>query len=180
MVALGALVPMEAFAENQFPFETTPEGFTTFLNQRNKQMHHYRPHNCKYDTYEGAPAYRGRFITYSCKMDYDIFSSLGKKTCINYVFNYTLGLAGDAKTSLTWDGRYSNGECSKWEKVSATPEPQPAPTPPTQEPSQPQTSPSFADDAGFTKTQVLVGGVSLLSLGVAIGGAVVLISRKKD
>lgn len=178
MVALGALVPMDAKA---LPLEETPEGFARYLNNASwdgsSSYSILNAYNCKWDHdyYD------------ECRIDYEEISPLGKKTCVNVLARIWNAASKSPGVFKIYPGGIDNffetekpGECSDWEKVSATPEPQPAPTPPTQEPSQPKSSPSFADDAGFTKTQVLVGGVFLLSLGVAIGGAVVLISRKKD
>lgn len=167
MVALGGLVPFKAEA---LPFEMSPEGFTEYINtgkarwEDNSVNTVSNARNC-YDIV-------GNGESYYCDVDLESKTLLGIQRCINK----TVGIGVSRGGYLVSASDTASTKCSDWEKVSATPD-LPAPTP--QETSQQQPTPS-ADDAGLTRTQVLVGGVFLLSLGVAIGGAVGLTSRKRD
>ncbi len=177
LIALGTLVPIEAKA---FPFETTPEGFLSYLNSgrivwddASKQTF-YNPRRC----------YLNSNTSYGCGIDFDIVTALGKRTCINYTASYSMYTGRVIKISS------SDSECSKWEKVVETPpepthppQPEPAPVPqpatPAQKSEPDPTQIVMPTDNGkvLTKQEALIGGSMLLSLGFIIG---LILKRKGD
>ena len=175
MVALGVLVPIEAKA---LPFNPTPEEFIEYLNsgtvkwRDNSENYFYNPRNCA--LIRGITG--DEIFKYKCDMDFDITSSLGKKTCINYTIEYWTGSNSVDKQSYS-----SSAECSKWENISATQEPQSAPT--TQEPSQPiPPIPTTTTNTTLDNNLILAGGAGIFVAGGLLGVAFsqLLGGRKKN
>jgi hypothetical protein len=172
MVALAALVPLEAKA---FPFEATPDGFLTYLNSIDtwESGNKYKfikanPNNCN-GMHKGE-----KMHWFGCNVDYIETSSLGERTCINTNIDYNFWGPGETRF-------FKMGECSEWQKVSATPEPQPATTPPPQEPSQPAPATTTTTATCVDNNLILAGGAGIFFVGGILGIAFSqLLGRKKD
>ena len=155
MVALGALVPMEAKA---FPFETTPESFIEYLNRQSwedtSRYVFFNPRNC---------ATSRNYKQYMCELDFRQTTSLGTRTCIGDVVIYS-------PYSISPIGGGNGEECSAWEKVVETPDPQPAPT--TQDPSQPiPPIPTTTTSTTLNNNLILAGGAGIFVAGGLLGVA---------
>jgi hypothetical protein len=123
LVACGAMIPLHVEA---FPFETTPEGFTSYLNgltwRDGSTYTFFNPRDC------GLRDISWGYVSrqYDCGFDYEEKSSLGTRTCIGstmMMWEYT-------DTSQFIDNTPPGirigdpRECSAWEQSLPPKEPQ--------------------------------------------------------
>lgn len=161
VVFAGAFAPMEGKA---FPFEATPSGFVEYLNSGavewddNSQRHHYNPRKCKRG--KSVVINGGDMPIYSCQLDFNTTTSLGRKTCINFGAVYS---SRDDSVDVYPRGDDFTGECGEWESVNA-PETQIQPYPE----SEPRNTEAIVQANAYWNPAYLVG-LLLASLAVAFG-----------
>jgi hypothetical protein len=173
LVACGVLTPMSAKA---LPFEATPEGFQNYLNSGrvnwddNSNNFFYNPRHCKFREPSSVSS-----SSYSCVMDFEITTSLGTKTCINYVV-FTGGIYGNKV--LKEANRQYSPECGKWERVSTAPEPRE----PLSSPATPETpNTEFKNITLNQPNDIMPIGIEVFRGGVVgflLGGGFVLMLNK--
>ena len=178
LFAGGILFPISARA---FPFETTPEGLTAYLNDPSRtwdsgsKFRFFNPRKCELDrVYADTPPH------YQCYFDYEEETALGIRTCINDRAWYTMYSEQYFKDNKP-------KECSPWRRgSSSSSEPDPVPGMPSQESSEASTAQSSPPnpvvsngDITIKDYQLLVGGGILFLVGGCFGALFsILLNRK--
>lgn len=118
VLSLGAVLydaGVRAVNAQSLPFETTPDGFQTYLNnikewQGADTIAFENPKQCQINSFSDSD--------YGCRFDYTKYSALGQQTCIdNRVWVSTSKPNSPENPYLG----IIEGECGKWQKVEELP-----------------------------------------------------------
>lgn len=123
VVPLGIMlinIEVKATDSNLFPFDATPDGFETYLNNVKgwggvDSIVFENPKECvQRESGVGM-------MSYLCTFDYTKYSALGQQTCIANRVWYTTPMPGYEGQWRRGPRILSEGECGKWEKVEELP-----------------------------------------------------------
>lgn len=159
------LLTSGAKANEGFPFEMTPEGYTNYLN--NYSSANWRSGG-RYTFYNPRECSLGHGV-YSCDFDYTEETALGSRICINATVYHNKSRAN----------KYLPKECGDWEKVTLAPQPVKQSTPAPLPGQGVVGSATRTEVFSISKRQFIATSIFFFVLGCAIGLIIGIGGNKK-